>query len=115
MVIPLHDDNPTERFPFVTVAIIALNVFVYLLIQPHSGVDTRLGTSRDTAFTLEHAAIPCELNQGEPATVRELNTGSCTAAARTTSATSDSRSSTSWSAWLLWLRTTSLIPVRRSR
>jgi hypothetical protein len=34
MVIPLHDDNPTERFPFVTVAIIALNVFVYLLIQP---------------------------------------------------------------------------------
>jgi membrane associated rhomboid family serine protease len=85
MVIPLHDDNPTERFPFVTVAIIALNVFVYLLIQPHSGVDTRLGTSRDTAFTLQHAAIPCELNQGEPATVRELNTGSCTAAARTDS------------------------------
>jgi rhomboid family protein len=85
MVIPLHDDNPTERFPFVTVAIIALNVFVYLLIQPHSGVDSRLGTSRDTAFTLEHAAIPCELNQGEPATVRELNTGGCTAAARTDS------------------------------
>jgi membrane associated rhomboid family serine protease len=85
MVIPLHDDNPTERFPFVTVAIIALNVFVYLLIQPHSGVDTRLGTSRDTAFTLEHAAIPCELRQGEPATVQELNTGNCSAAARTDS------------------------------
>jgi len=85
MVIPLHDDNPTERFPFVTVAIIALNVFVYLLVQPHSGVDTRLGTSRDTAFTLEHAAIPCELRQGEPATVRELNTDNCTAAARTDS------------------------------
>jgi len=85
MVIPLHDDNPTERFPFVTVAIIALNVFVYLLVQPHSGVDTRLGTSRDTAFTLEHAAIPCELNQGDPATVQELNTGDCSAAARTDS------------------------------
>jgi membrane associated rhomboid family serine protease len=85
MVIPLHDDNPTERFPFVTVAIIALNVFVYFLIQPHSGVDTRLGTSRDTAFTLEHAAIPCELEQGEPATVRELNSGDCSAAARTDS------------------------------
>ena len=85
MVIPLHDDNPTERFPFVTVAIIALNVFVYLLLQPHSGVDTRLGTSRDTAFTLEHAAIPCELRQGEPATVQELNTGSCSAEARTDS------------------------------
>ena len=59
MVIPLHDDNPTERFPFVTVAIIALNVLVYLFVQPHSGIDSRLGTSRDTAFTLEHAAIPC--------------------------------------------------------
>ena len=82
MVIPLHDDNPTERFPFVTVAIIALNVLVYLFVQPHSGVDSRLGTSRDTAFTLEHAAIPCELRQGQPATVRELNTGTCTAAAR---------------------------------
>ena len=82
MVIPLHDDNPTEKFPFVTVVIIALNVFVYLFVQPHSGVDSRLGTSRDTAFTLEHAAIPCELKQGEPVTVREVNSGSCTAAAR---------------------------------
>ena len=82
MVIPLHDDNPTQRFPFVTVAIIALNVLLYIFIQPHSGVDSRLGTSKDTAFTLEHAAIPCELKQGEPATVRELNSGDCTAAAR---------------------------------
>jgi membrane associated rhomboid family serine protease len=75
MVIPLHDDNPTERFPFVTVALIALNVLVYLLIQPHSGVE-------DTRFTFEHAAIPCELRQGEPVTVRELETGSCTAEAQ---------------------------------
>ena len=82
MVIPLHDDNPTQRFPYVTVAIIAINVFVYLFVQPHSGVDSRLGTSKDTSFTLEHAAIPCELKQGEPATVREVNTGDCTAAAR---------------------------------
>jgi len=82
MVVPLHDDNPTERFPFVTVAIIALNVLVYLFIQPHSGVDARLGTSKDTAFTLEHAAIPCELNQREPVTVREVNASSCNAVAR---------------------------------
>ena len=82
MVIPLHDDNPTTRFAYVTVAIIAINVFVYFFIQPHSGVDVRLGTSKDTAFTLEHAAIPCELQQGEPITVREVNTGHCDAAAR---------------------------------
>jgi len=85
MVIPLHDDNPTQRFPYVTVAIIAINVVVYLFVQPHSGVDSRLGTSRDTSFTLEHAAIPCELHQGEPVTVREVNSGNCTAAARTDS------------------------------
>ena len=57
MVIPLHDDNPTERFPFVTVAIIALNVLVYLFVQPHSGVDSRLGTSRDTALSATRAVL----------------------------------------------------------
>jgi rhomboid family protein len=82
MVIPLHDDNPTEKFPFVTVAIIAISVFVYIFLQPHSGIDTDLRTSKENAFTLEHAAIPCELNQGEPVTFREVNSGSCSAAAR---------------------------------
>src|SRR5919106_5663887 len=77
MVIPLHDDNPTGRVAFVTIAIIAVNVFVYIFLQPHSGVDSRLGTSRDTSFTLEHAAIPCELEQGEPMTVAEANRGQC--------------------------------------
>jgi membrane associated rhomboid family serine protease len=79
MVIPLHDDNPTGRIAFVTIALIAVNVFVYIFLQPHSGVDSRLGTSRDTAFTLEHAAIPCELRQGEPLTVAEANRGQCAA------------------------------------
>jgi membrane associated rhomboid family serine protease len=82
VVIPLHDDNPTDRFPFVTVVIIAACVFVYLFIQPHSGVDERRGASKDTVFTLEHAAIPCELNQREPISFREVNTGDCSAAAR---------------------------------
>jgi len=77
MVIPLHDDNPTDRFPFVTVAIIAACVFIYFFVQPHSGVDQRLGTSKDTAFTLERAAIPCELEQREPLTVAEANRQSC--------------------------------------
>ena len=77
MVIPLHDDNPTDRFPFVTVAIIAACVFIYFFVQPHGGVDERLGVSEDTSFTLEHAAIPCELQQGEPLTVAEANRQSC--------------------------------------
>jgi membrane associated rhomboid family serine protease len=77
MVIPLHDDNPTQRFPFVTVAIIAICVFVYFVIQPHGGTDQRLGTSEDTSFTLEYAAIPCELKQSEPITVAEVNRDEC--------------------------------------
>jgi membrane associated rhomboid family serine protease len=85
MVIPLHDDNPTERFPFVTVLIIAACAFIYFFVQPHSGVDARLGTSKDTAFTLEHAAIPCELQQGKPLTVAEANRNSCSESLETTS------------------------------
>jgi membrane associated rhomboid family serine protease len=82
MVIPLHDDNPTRRFPFVTVAIIAVCVFAYFVLQPHSGVDARLGTSKDTSFTLEYAAIPCELQEGEPITVAEVNRDRCSESLR---------------------------------
>jgi membrane associated rhomboid family serine protease len=71
MVIPLRDDNPTIRFPVVTVVLIAVNCFVYFLIQPHGGTE-------ETRFTLEHAAIPCELRQAAPLSVGELVSGDCT-------------------------------------
>jgi membrane associated rhomboid family serine protease len=78
MVIPLHDDNPTERFPIVTVLIIAVNVLVYVLLQPHGGTSSRfIGLSREDAFTYEHAAIPCELRQHDPLTISEVNSGRC--------------------------------------
>jgi membrane associated rhomboid family serine protease len=70
MVIPLRDDNPTIRFPVVTVVLIALNCFVYFFLQPHGGAE-------ESRFTLEHAAIPCELRQASPLTVGELVTGDC--------------------------------------
>jgi membrane associated rhomboid family serine protease len=70
MVIPLHDDNPTTRFPIVTVVLIAINVVVYFFVQPHGGVD-------ETRFTLEYAAIPCELRQDAPLTVSEFQTQEC--------------------------------------
>jgi membrane associated rhomboid family serine protease len=72
MVIPLRDDNPTHRFAIVTVVLIAVNVFVYLFVQPHGGFD-------EARFTVEYAAIPCELDQGEPITVSEYQTGDCDA------------------------------------
>ncbi len=70
MVIPLHDDNPTTRFPVVTVLLIAVNVFVYFFIQPHGGAE-------ETSFTVQHAAIPCEIRQDSPITVTEFQTQEC--------------------------------------
>ena len=65
MVIPLRDDNPTHRLAIVTVLLIAVNVFIYLAVQPHGGIE-------DARFTVEYAAIPCELTEGEPLTIDEI-------------------------------------------
>jgi membrane associated rhomboid family serine protease len=70
MVIPLRDDNPTTRFAIVTVLLIAINVIVYFVVQPHGGVD-------EARFTYERAAIPCELRQNHPLTVAENQSGDC--------------------------------------
>jgi membrane associated rhomboid family serine protease len=71
MVIPLHDDNPTRRRSFVTLVLIALNVFVFVFAQPHDG------GAEEARFTYEYAAIPCEVRQREPLTVAEFQTAEC--------------------------------------
>jgi membrane associated rhomboid family serine protease len=79
-VIPLKDYNPTRRFPVVTVVLIAINVGVYFLVQ-------QPGESRDgqAQFTFSHAAIPCEVVEGDPLSEDEVrrtlvqdDTESCT-------------------------------------
>jgi membrane associated rhomboid family serine protease len=64
-VFPLKDNIPTERFPVVTVALIALNVLAYFLFQ-HGTIS--LGDPSSQAFSqnlTDYAYIPCELtNQG---------------------------------------------------
>jgi membrane associated rhomboid family serine protease len=37
-LIPISDANPTRRFPIVTVILIAINVLVFLFVQPGFGV-----------------------------------------------------------------------------
>ena len=71
MVIPLHDLNPTRRRAYITLLIIALNVVVYVVVQPHGG------GQKEAEFPYEHAAIPCELKQGEPLNVVEYSTNHC--------------------------------------
>ena len=57
MVFPLKDLNPTERFPFVTVALIAANaiVFIYELTLGH-GLDTFVAAFGMVPYEITHAA-----------------------------------------------------------
>ena len=59
---PLKDYNPTQRFPIVTVVLIALNVAVYFFIQRPQDPTT----GEDIAFTFRYAAIPCEVVESRP-------------------------------------------------
>jgi membrane associated rhomboid family serine protease len=68
-VFPLHDDNPVRRPPVVTWVIIATCLVVYFAWQPtpfSEGIE-------DTEFNVAHAAIPCEVVEGRPLDVVEIN------------------------------------------
>jgi membrane associated rhomboid family serine protease len=57
MIMPLHDDNTGRRIvPFVTYALIAINVFVFVVLQG-------LGTNDD--FTYAYCTVPHEIVTGE--------------------------------------------------
>ena len=80
MVLPLRDDNPTHRMPVVTVALIIVNLFVYFAIQvPKDSTtsDRILNASENDEFTFSHAAIPCEVGDGHPLSIAQLEFGSC--------------------------------------
>jgi membrane associated rhomboid family serine protease len=57
-MIPLKDNIPNERFPFVTVALIVINVIAYLISIRHGGSLIN-GPSSETA--VHYGAIPYEL------------------------------------------------------
>lgn len=75
MALPLRDDLPTRRFPWITLALIVVNVVVFLFVQPagfQSGNDRndpyleRLQKERGaTEFSLRYGAVACELRTGE--------------------------------------------------
>ena len=73
-MIPLSDHNPTRRLPVVTLLIMGLCTYVYFFVQPLSDAGGNLLTSAhdNTAFTLSHAAVPCELVRGRPLDSREV-------------------------------------------
>ena len=67
-MIPLKDENPTSRVPWVTILLIVVNVVIFVFLQrPY---DRGLGQA---LFTYEFAAIPCEVVSGRPLTDAEVN------------------------------------------
>jgi membrane associated rhomboid family serine protease len=58
-VFPIKDNIPTDRFPFVTVALIAINVVVYLLAIRHGG---SFWSGPDTQEVVKYGAIPYALS-----------------------------------------------------
>jgi len=72
VVIPIHDENPLRRTPWVTWLLVAANVVVFLLTPAvrETGVQnpTAAQVCRDEAFYDEYAAIPRELVTNKPLT-----------------------------------------------
>ena len=58
-VFPLRDNIPTDRFPVVTILLIALNCIAYLFLQPKSGIDIS-GGSLNQADLVHYGFIPYE-------------------------------------------------------
>ena len=61
-MLPLRDENPVRRPAVVTWLIIGLCLAAYFAWQPSPFGDTQ----DDVIFTLENAAIPCEVVEGRP-------------------------------------------------
>lgn len=65
---PLKDVNPTSRTPFITLALIVACVAAWTFWQQEPQRDAR----DDLIFNVENAAIPCELTEGRPLNIAEL-------------------------------------------
>src|SRR6476661_8475694 len=73
MALPLRDDSPRRRTPWVTYGIILANVLVFLFIQPaafQSGsgpsYERTVAVHRAERFEYKWAAVPCEIKSGHP-------------------------------------------------
>jgi len=80
-VFPLRDNNPTRGRPLITLALIAINLAVFFAWQPSAfwgGAGSRAAVEKEQmAFLFAHAAVPCEIVQGEPLDAAERATGEC--------------------------------------
>lgn len=76
MAVPLRDAVATKRFPWITVALIAANVIVFLFLQPSASQDPPRHDDHSLSayertraadeFTYRWGAIACEVTSGKP-------------------------------------------------
>src|SRR3712207_5814940 len=70
MVVPIHDRNPTRRFPVVTYALIAVNVVAFLLspvvTSPLLGSAGAEQVCDQVSFFADWGAIPDEVLDNQP-------------------------------------------------
>lgn len=78
-MLPLRDENPVSRPTYVTWGLILLGAVVFVLgqfggsgVSVIDGPDGRYRVEEHLLFNLEWASIPCELQQGRPLTVTEI-------------------------------------------
>lgn len=73
-LIPIHDENPTRTFSIVTAVIIAINVAVFLLLQPNFGQQASCGPGdvacqaencKTVQFFYKWGVVPAEMTEGE--------------------------------------------------
>ncbi len=64
-LIPIHDDNPTRTFSYLTASLIALNVLAFLI---------QLSSGRE-AFFLEWGLVPWEITRSQPASQEVFRAG----------------------------------------
>lgn len=67
-MLPLKDENPTSRTPLLTFVIIAACIVAYF--GPQRGLTDQ---TEALLFNLEYAAIPCEIQTGEPLSEVEID------------------------------------------
>ncbi len=83
MVIPIYDENPTRRRPYVTWALIAVNVVVFLLSPlvrgPIVGSPSEQQLCEQQAYFLKWGAVPIELTRNTqlPVTVAPAGPDRC--------------------------------------
>jgi rhomboid family protein len=74
-LIPLRDNIPTDRFPVITVVIIAINVFVFLFLQGPS-FSLSAGDNVDQKPVIEYGTIPYRITHpGDDCAIGTTSTG----------------------------------------